>query len=72
MRIRIKAEETIYLECFVDVPDELIKNVNDVPNMTKLNISKWIDENKSDFNYQNYDNDRSWYDWEEVTEKETA
>jgi hypothetical protein len=72
MKIRVKAEEIIYLECFVDVPDELIKNVNDVPNMTNFNISKWLDQNYQNFNWSDYDSDRDWYDWEEVTEEETA
>ena len=73
MRIRVKAEETIYLECFVDVPDELIKNVNDVPNMTNFNISKWLDQNHQNFNWSDYDSNRDWYDWEEVTDEwETA
>ena len=75
MKIRVKAEETIYLEYFVDVPEEILekKPQNLLESMAqKKRISSWIDENQSEFNYQDYDSDRSWYDWEEVTEKETA
>jgi hypothetical protein len=75
MKIRVKAEETIYLEYFVDVPEEILekKPQNLLESMAqKKRISSWIDENQSEFNYQDYDSDRSWYDWEEVTEEETA
>jgi hypothetical protein len=75
MKIRVKAEETIYLEYFVDVPEEILekKPQNLLESMAqKKRISSWIDENQSEFNYQDYDSDRSWWGWEEVTEKETA
>jgi hypothetical protein len=68
MKIRVKAEETIYLEYFVDVPEHILEDSTD----SHIRITDWIDENQSEFNYQDYDSDRSWYDWEEVTEKETA
>ena len=74
MKIRVKAEETIYLEYFVDVPEEILEESKDRLSKTYLKnaIHNWIDENQSEFNYQDYDSDRSWYDWEEVTEEETA
>ena len=74
MRIRVKAEETVYLECFVDVPERILEISKGRLSKTYLKnaIHHWIDENQSEFNYQDYDSDRSWYDWEEVTEKETA
>ena len=82
MKIRVKAEETIYLEYFVDVPEEILEEskgrVTKLPRnrlsktYLKRAINNWIDENESEFNYQDYDSDRSWYDWEEVTEEETA
>ena len=68
MRIRVKAEETIYLEYFVDVPEETL-NLDRRRMYMKKNICNWIDENQSEFNYQDYDSDRSWYDWEEVGEE---
>ena len=72
MKIRVKAEEIIYLEYFVDVPEEILekKPQNLLESMAqKKRISSWIDENQSEFNYQDYDSDRSWYDWEEVTDE---
>ena len=70
MRIRVKAEETIYLECFVDVPDELIKNIDEVPNMTNVNISDWLDQNYWNFEWSEYDSDLNWTKWTEVTEQD--
>ena len=73
MKIRVKAEETIYLEYFVDVPEEILekKPQNLLESMAqKKRISSWIDENQSEFNYQDYDSDRSWYDWEEVQDND--
>ena len=32
-------------------------------------IQDWINKNQSEFDYQDYDSDRSWYDWEEVGEE---
>ena len=68
MRIRVKAEETVYLEYFVDVPEEIL-NLDRRRMYMQKNIRNWIDENQSEFNYQDYDSDRSWYDWEEVGEE---
>ena len=74
MKIRVKAEETVYLECFVDVPKRILEISKGRLSKTYLKnaIHHWIDKNQSEFNYQDYDSDRSWYDWEEVTEEETA
>ena len=71
MKIRVKAEETVYLEYFVDVPEEILKESKDRLSKTYLKraIHNWIDENQSEFDYQDYDSDRSWYDWEEVGEE---
>ena len=73
MKIRVKAEETVYLEYFVDVPEHIIKDNTFGDRVSKVflkkAIHKWIDENQSEFNYQDYDSDRSWYDWEEVGEE---
>ena len=68
MRIRVKAEETVYLEYFVDVPEEIL-NLDRRRMYMQKNIRNWIDENQSEFNYQDYDSDRSWYAWEEVGEE---
>lgn len=73
MRIRVKAEETVYLEYFVDVPEEILNLDKDrvtYKTLVKQNIRNWIDENQSEFNYQDYDSDRSWYDWEEVQDND--
>ena len=72
MKIRVKAEETIYLEYFVEVPEEILNLDKDrvtYKTLVKQNIRNWIDENQSEFDYQDYDSDRSWYDWEEVGEE---
>ena len=71
MKIRVKAEETVYLEYFVEVPEHITKDsrFNCAYHWKKKAISDWIDENQSEFNYQDYDSDRSWYDWEEVGEE---
>ena len=72
MKIRVKAEETIYLEYFVEVPEEILNLDKDrvtYKTLVKQNIHNWIDENQSEFDYQDYDSDRSWYDWEEVGEE---
>ena len=46
MRIRVKAEETVYLEYFVDVPEEILKESKDRLSKTYLKraIHNWIDE----------------------------
>jgi len=74
MKIRVKAEETIYLEYFVDVPKHILEDSKDRLSNTYLKkaIHKWINENEMNFYYQHYDSVREWYDWEEVTEEETA
>ena len=74
MKIRVKAEETIYLEYFVDVPKHILEDSKDRLSNTYLKkaIHKWINENEMNFYYQHYDSVREWYEWEEVTEKETA
>ena len=69
MKIRVKAEETVYLEYFVEVPEEIL-NLDRRRMYMKRNIHNWIDENQSEFNYQDYDSDRSWYDWEEVQDND--
>ena len=71
MKIRVKAEETVYLEYFVDVPEHITKDsrFNCSYHWKKKAIQDWINENESEFNYQDYDSDRSWYDWEEVGEE---
>jgi len=70
MRIRVLAEETVYKEYFVDVPEHIIKDNtfgDRVSNIfLKKAIHKWIDENQTEFNYQDYDSNTSWYTWEEV------
>jgi len=71
MRIRVLAEETTYLECFVDVPEEIVKQSKERLSKRYLNkaIHKWIDENCGELNYQEYDTDFDWYTWEEVGEE---
>lgn len=77
MKIRVKAEETIYLEYFVDVPEEILEEGKAACTDYRLSktylkraIHNWINENESEFNYQAYDSDWSWYDWEEVRDNE--
>ena len=75
MKIRVKAEETIYLEYFVDVPEEILEESKACTDhrlsktYLKRAIHNWIDENESEFNYQDYDSVKEWYDWEEVGEE---
>ena len=71
MKIRVKAEETVYLEYFVDVPEEILKESKDRLSKTYLKgaIHNWIDENESEFDYQDYDSVKEWYAWEEVGEE---
>ena len=73
MKIRVKAEETIYLEYFVDVPKHILDVSKFLLSKTYLKnaIHNWVDENESEFNYQDYDSDNSWYTWEEVQDNET-
>ena len=72
MRIRVKAEETIYLEYFVDVPEHIIEDSKDRLSKTYLKkaIHNWIDENESEFDYQDYDSVKEWYAWEEVQDND--
>ena len=72
MKIRVKAEETIYLEYFVDVPEHILEDSKDRLSKTYLKkaIHNWIDENESEFNYQDYDSVKEWYEWEEVEDNE--
>jgi len=67
MKIRVLAEETIYKEYFVEVP-EVILNLDRRRIYMKKNIHNWIDENETEFNYQDYDSTTLWYTWEEVQE----
>jgi hypothetical protein len=74
MKIRVKAEETIYKEYFVDVPEEILEEgkIGDRLSKTYLKkaIHKWINENESEFNYQDYDSVKEWYEWEEVEDND--
>ena len=72
MRIRVKAEETIYLEYFVDVPEHILEDRKDRLSKTYLKkaIHNWIDENESEFDYQDYDSVKEWYAWEEVQDND--
>jgi len=72
MRIRVKAEETVYLEYFVDVPEHILEDSKDRLSKTYLKkaIHNWIDENQSEFNYQDYDSVKEWYEWEEVEDND--
>ncbi len=72
MRIRVKAEETIYLEYFVDVPEHILEDSKDRLSKTYLKkaIHNWIDENESEFDYQDYDSVKEWYAWEEVQDND--
>jgi len=72
MKIIVQAEQKLYMDVEVEVPDELIKNIDEVPNMTNVNISDWLDQNFKDFEWSKYDSDLNWTKWIEVTEKETA
>jgi len=71
MRIRVLAEETTYLECFVDVPEEIVEQSKERLSKTYLKnaIHNWIDENFGELNYLEYDTDFNWYTWEEVGEE---
>jgi len=72
MKIIVQAEQKLYMDVEVEVPDELIKNIDEVPNMTNVNISDWLDQNYWNFEWSEYDSDLNWTKWTEVTEKETA
>ena len=68
MKIIVQAEQKLYMDVEVEVPDELIKNIDEVPNMTNVNISDWLDQNFKDFEWSKYDSDLNWTKWIEVTE----
>ena len=74
MKIRVLAEETVYKEYFVDVPEEILEEgkIGDRLSKTYLKkaIHKWINENESEFNYQDYDSVKEWYEWEEVEDND--
>ena len=70
MKIIVQAEQKLYMDVEVELPDELIKNINEVPNMTNVNISDWIDQNYWNFEWSEYDSGLDWTKWTEVTEKE--
>tara|TARA_R100000426_G_scaffold66539_1_gene46386 strand:+ start:49 stop:375 length:327 start_codon:yes stop_codon:yes gene_type:complete len=66
MKIIVQAEQKLYMDVEVEVPDELIKNIDEVPNMTNVNISDWLDQNFKDFEWSKYDSDLNWTKWIEV------
>ena len=70
MKIIVQAEQKLYMDVEVEVPDELIKNIDEVPNMTNANISDWIDQNYWNFEWSEYDSDLNWTKWTEVTEQD--
>ena len=72
MKIRVKAEETIYLEYFVDVPKHILDVSKFLLSKTYLKnaIHNWVDENESEFDYQDYDSVKEWYAWEEVQDND--
>jgi hypothetical protein len=72
MKIRVLAEETVYKEYFVEVPEEIIEYSKDRLSYSYRDnpIHNWIDENFSEFNFQEYDSDFDWYTWEKVEENE--
>ena len=66
MKIRVLAEETVYKEYFVEVPEEIRLSYLYRDNA----IHNWIDENFSEFNFQEYDSDFNWYQWEKVEDND--
>ena len=70
MKIIVQAEQKLYMDVEVELPDELIKNMNEVPNMTNVNISDWLDQNYWNFEWSEYDSDLNWVKWTEVTEQD--
>jgi len=72
MKIRVKAEETVYLEYFVDVPERILDVSKFLLSKTYLKnaIHNWVDENESEFDYQDYDSFKEWYEWEEVQDND--
>lgn len=70
MKIIVQAEQKLYMDVEVELPDDLIKNINEVPNMTNANISDWLDQNYWNFEWSEYDSDLNWVKWTEVTEQD--
>ena len=70
MKIIVQAEQKLYMDVEVELPDELIKNINEVPNMTNVNISDWLDQNYWNFEWSEYDSDLNLVKWTEVTEQD--
>ena len=70
MKIIVQAEQKLYMDVEVEVPDELIKNIDEVPNMTNVNISDWLDQNYWNFEWSEYDSDLNWTKWTEITEQD--
>ena len=70
MKIIVQAEQKLYMDVEVELPDELIKNINEVPNMTNVNISDWLDQNYWNFEWSEYDSDLNWVKLTEVTEQD--
>ena len=72
MKIRVLAEETVYKEYFVEVPEEIIEHSKDRLSYSYRDnaIHNWIDENFGEFDFQEYDSDFNWFAWEEVEENE--
>ena len=72
MKIRVLAEEIVYLEYFVDVPEEILEDSKGKLSKTYLKgaIHNWLDENESEFNFQDYDSFRGWVTWEKVEEND--
>jgi len=65
MKIIVQAEQKLYMDVEVEVPDEIQKFSNH-------KISEWIDQNYWNFEWSEYDSGLDWTKWTEVTEKETA
>tara|TARA_Y100001937_G_scaffold18972_1_gene26192 strand:+ start:55 stop:303 length:249 start_codon:yes stop_codon:yes gene_type:complete len=70
MKIIVQAEQKLYMDVEVELPDDLIKNINEVPNMTNVNISDWLDQNYLNLEWSEYDSDLNWVKWTEVTEQD--
>ena len=72
MKIRVLAEETVYKECFVDVPEHILEYSKDRLSKTYLKnaIHNWLSKNGSDFKWVDYDFNFDAYTWEEVQDNE--
>ena len=57
MKIIVQAEQKLYMDVEVELPDE-------------LNISDWLDQNYWNFEWSEYDSDLNWVKWTEVTEQD--